>query len=366
MAFSKLHALGRTVSLFRHGALRGWRLLLAGVVLLAAGPAAANHVLGGNITYTCLGGNNYLVNLGLFYDCTGNAAIPQTLNFTSACGTQSVTITPPTPVEVSQICPSQLANSTCNGGGLQGVNLYNFQTTVNLPPCPGGWLISYVVCCRALTLNLVGQSGTYIDATLRNDLAPCVNSPQFAQNSVPYICVGQPFSFNFGAVAASGQHLQYTLIGARGFADTQAAINYQAGYSGTMPVPGTTLDPLSGQMSFTPSVTGKYVFVVRIDQYDANGVLIGSVMRDIMLIAMPCTSAPPVVPGFATLVGSNPGVLNLGNNTIEVCNGAPFCFSLTFTDPDAGDVLAVTSQAASLMPGSVVTVTGTNPMTVQV
>ncbi|MBP8823533.1 MAG: hypothetical protein KBH07_07805, partial [Flavobacteriales bacterium] len=328
--------------------------------------ARAAHVLGGNITYTCLGGNNYQVNLDLFYDCSGTAALPQTLEFASACGTQTITVPAPAPVEVSQICPAQLPNSTCNGGAIQGVHLYSYQALVNLPPCPGGWLISWVSCCRASTLNVIGSPGTYLEAGLRNDLAPCTDSPQFAQNSVPYICVGEVFNFNFGVTAASGQNLIYSLIGARGFATTDAPVSYQAGFSGTVPVPGTTIDPFSGQISFTPGAIGKYVFVVQVDQYDANGVFIGSVMRDIMLIALPCTSVPPVVQGFAALSGPAAGVLFIGNNTIEVCNGAPFCFELVFSDPDAGDVLAISSQAATLLPGSTVSVAGANPMTVTV
>ncbi|MCO6482226.1 MAG: hypothetical protein J5I62_05485, partial [Flavobacteriales bacterium] len=346
--------------------MRHVRAILVGTMLVLGVHARASHVLGGNITYQCLGGNNYLVTLDLFYDCSGVAAIEQTLNFTSGCGNQSVTIQPPTPVEVSQICASQLPNSTCNGGGLQGVNLYSFQTTVNLPPCPGGWLISWVSCCRATTLNLVGMAGTWLEARLRNDLAPCTNSPQFTENSVPYICIGQQYDYNFGLTGLSGQHLIFTLIGARGFADSATPINYKPGYTGTMPIPGAVMDPLTGQLTFTPSAAGKYVIVVRVDMYDVNGVLIGSVMRDIMVIAMPCTGSTPTVNGNAVIVGPDDGILYLGNNTIEVCDGFPFCFSLAFSDADAGDVLAVSSQAATLMPGSTVTLAGTNPVTVTV
>ncbi|HRQ84423.1 MAG TPA: hypothetical protein PLV70_04855, partial [Flavobacteriales bacterium] len=343
------------------------KVALAVLMLLLGVQAQAAHILGGDITYTCLGGNNYLVSLDLFVDCgTAGAAAPQVLNFNSACGNQTVTIQPPAPVEVSQICPSQLPNSTCNGGAIQGVYLYTYQTTVNLPPCAGGWNINWVTCCRALTLNLVGAPGTYLEAILRNDLAPCTNSPQFSQNSAPYICVGEEFNFNFGVTAASGQSLVYTLIGARGFGTSSAPITYAAGFSGTMPVPGTVLDPYSGQLSFTPTNTGKYGFVILVEQYDANGVLIGSVMRDIMLIAMPCSGSPPNVQGPAVLSGPTNGVLYIGINTIEVCDGFHFCFNLTFNDADAGDVLNITSQAATLMPGSTVTTTGTNPMTVTV
>ncbi|MGB6047276.1 MAG: hypothetical protein WBG34_06705, partial [Flavobacteriales bacterium] len=330
----------------------------------------AAHVLGGDITYECQGGNNYLVTLDLFYDCTGTSALPQTLNYASACGTFSVEIPAPPPVEVSQICAAQIANSTCNGGGLQGVNLYSFQTVVNMPPCAGGWLLSWVSCCRATTVNLVGASGTYLEAELRNDIEPCSDSPDFTENSVPYICVGQQVNYNFGVTDPNGQPMTYSLITARGFADSSTPINYKPPFTSGVPAPGAVLDPVTGQLQFTPGVIGKYVFVVQIDQYDANGVFIGSVMRDIMMIAIACSSQPPNAQGPVQLTGpAGPGdpaaggSLIIGNNAIEVCSGSPFCFSIVFEDPDAAEVLSLTTQAATLLPGSTVNITGTNPLT---
>ncbi|MBK9058699.1 MAG: hypothetical protein IPL81_02040 [Flavobacteriales bacterium] len=61
-----------------------------------------------------------LGDVGSFLDCSGVPAIDQTLHYESACGSFDVLIPPPVPTEVSQICPAQLVNSTCNGGGLQG------------------------------------------------------------------------------------------------------------------------------------------------------------------------------------------------------------------------------------------------------
>ncbi|MCB0773655.1 MAG: hypothetical protein KDB93_09795, partial [Flavobacteriales bacterium] len=311
--------------------------------------------------------------LDLFYDCTGVAALPQDIAYASACGSGTVTVAAPVPVEVSQICASQIANSTCNGGGLQGVHHYSFQTVLNLPPCPGGWTLSWVTCCRAATLNLVGSPGTYLEATLRNDLVPCGDSPQFSDFSVPYVCVGQQFDMNFGVSVPTGQYTTYTLVGSLGFMNGPNPIAYKPGFSPAQPVPGTMLNATTGQLTFTPPAIGKYVFVVQVDQYDANGVLIGSVMRDIMLVSMACTGSAPAPQGPAQLTGPagpgdppGPNVLLTGVNAIEVCDGMPVCFSIGFEDQDAADVLAISSQAATLMPGSTVSITGTNPSMVTV
>ncbi len=335
--------------------------------------AHAAHFLGGNITYECQGGNNYLVTMDLFYDCSGTPAIDQPLHYESACGSFDVVIPAPAPVEVSQICPSQLVNSTCNGGGLQGVNLYSFQTVLNLPPCPGGWTLSWVICCRANTATLVGSAGMYLEAVLRNDLAACDDSPVFTEYSVPYVCVGQETNYNFGVTEPNGDSLVYSLISARGFANSSAPIGYDPGFSSDQPANGTSLDPVTGQLVFTPPAIGKYVFVIQIEQYDASGVLIGTVMRDITVLALPCSGTAPFAQGPAALTGpGGPGTppaaggLVTGLNAIQICNGSSVCFSLVFEDMDPADVLVVASQVTTLLPGATFTVSGTNPTTVTV
>ena len=335
--------------------------------------ADAAHYMGGNITYVCQGGNNYLVTLDLFLDCSGVPAIDQTLHYESACGSFDVLIPPPVPTEVSQICPAQLVNSTCNGGGLQGVNLYSFQTVLNMPPCPGGWTMSWVLCCRAVTMNLVGSAGIYLEAVLRNDLAACDDSPVFTENSVPYVCVGQEASYNFGVTEPNGDSLAYSLINARGFANSSSPIGYKPGYSANQPANSTSLDPVTGQLVFTPPAIGRYVFVIEIEQYNASGVLIGTVMRDVSIVALACVGSTPVAQGSATLTGPGgpgdppaPGGFILGPNAIQICDGSAICFSLVFEDMDPGDVLVVASQVTTLLPGATYSVSGANPATVTV
>ncbi|MDQ3048112.1 MAG: hypothetical protein M3R27_11230, partial [Bacteroidota bacterium] len=77
----------------------------------------ASHVAGGEITYTCLGGNQYGITLNLFIDCAGfNPGATQFLNFTSTCGgtaSLTVNVTPATTsgLEISQLCPPQIGMS---------------------------------------------------------------------------------------------------------------------------------------------------------------------------------------------------------------------------------------------------------------
>ncbi|MEZ4758735.1 MAG: hypothetical protein R2810_02965 [Flavobacteriales bacterium] len=320
--------------------------------------ARAAHFSGASITYECLGGNQYQVSLDLFVDCSGVAVIPQDLVFQSDCGDLftvfDIPVSPPT--EVSQLCPAELPNSTCNGGALPGIEHYVFQTTVNLAACDD-WTISWSVCCRNTTVNLVANPAMYVEASLSSATAPCNNSPSFTDQSLPYVCVNQEVNYNFGVTEPDGNTLVYSLINARYAAPLPTPCTYTAGYTGGNPVPGIMLDPVNGQITFTPTITGNYVVVVLVEEYDAMGNLIGTVMRDLMFTVLNCTGSAPTYGGLSN---NTAGVVT-GPGAIQVCDGEPFCVDLVFTDPDAGTVLNVVSQATTLLPGATFSVNGTNP-----
>ncbi|MCB0795480.1 MAG: hypothetical protein KDB88_12145, partial [Flavobacteriales bacterium] len=318
------------------------------------------HYSGASITYECLGGNMYEVTLDLFVDCFGVPPIPQSITFSSDCGTQFTVNNLPVPVgtEVSQLCAAELANSTCNGGTLPGIRHFQYTTTVNLAACDE-WTISWNICCRNTTVNLNGTPGMYVEATLDNATAPCNNSPVFTDMSLPYVCANQTVNYNFGVTEPDGNTLQYSLIDARYAGPGPTPVPYAGGFSGSAPVNAVTLDPVTGQLSFFPTAVGNYVVAVLVEEFDANGVLIGSVMRDIMFVVLPCTGQVPTTMGITSSSG---GVVT-GTNSIEVCDGEAFCVDVEFSDADPGTVLNVESNALTLLPGASFVVTGTNPAT---
>jgi hypothetical protein len=172
---------------------------------------------------------------------------------------------------------------------------------------------------------------TYIEATINTALAPCDNSPQFTDQSMPYVCLGQPVYYNFGVTEPDGDSLAYRLIDARYNSGPVALpVPYNPGYSGAQPIPGITLYPITGQLVFTPTIMGNYVVVLEVEQFDANGNSIGTVMRDIMFVVAPCSGSPPIVQGDVDIHGpggvSDPPpmggpVTTTGPNSIEVCDG---------------------------------------------
>ncbi|MCB9193060.1 MAG: hypothetical protein H6597_00885 [Flavobacteriales bacterium] len=318
----------------------------------------AAHYSGGSLTYQCLGGNQYLITLDLFVDCSGITPIPQSIDFSSDCGTSFSVLNLPVPpgTEVSQLCAASLPNSTCNGGALPGIQHYQFQTTVNLSACDE-WTMSWSICCRNNTVNLSGTPGMYIEATLDNATAPCNDSPVFTDLSIPYVCVNQVVNYNYGVTDPNGNTLVYSLIDARYAAPVPTPVTYAGAYTGANPINGITLDPNTGQLTFLPTLQGNYVVTLLVEEYDSNGVLIGSVMRDQMFVVLNCSGQTPTTTGLS----NNTGGAITSPNSIVVCDGEAFCVDAVFSDPDPGTVLTVTSNATTLLPGAVLNVVGSNP-----
>ena len=106
----------------------------------------ANHILGGDLTYSNIGPNQYLFTLTVYRDCSGNLLDPAyTLNYKSAsCNLPSSSITVNKvglPQEVSVTCPSR--QYTCNGGGELGIQKQTYTGIITLPQSCNDWVISW-------------------------------------------------------------------------------------------------------------------------------------------------------------------------------------------------------------------------------
>ena len=337
---------------------RGARTLLV-VVCLWAQSLYADHYAGATISYNCLGGNFYTVYLDLYLNCAGVAVSAQKLKFRSSCGVFFTQNSIPLQLteEVSPVCPSQIGCTTCNGGALPGFRRYRFATNVFLSPC-NNWTMSWSICCRNSTENLSSTPGTYAEATLDNTGGFCDNSPRFSDNGVPFLCVRDPVSYNPGASDPNGHQMQFSLISAR--YDSVTAVVYQPGYTGALPLPGIIINSFTGQLDFTPTVSGNYVLVIQVDTYNSSGQLIGSVMRDLMFVIQPCDGSPPIP---AATISNTTGTGTFGPSSVALCAGQSFCADLVVTDANPTSVITMTSNASTLLPGSTFTVIGSNPAT---
>lgn len=308
----------------------------------------------------------YEVKLRVFRDCMGAELYPSAqLQFTNGSISFTMMLTPDAGQEISQLCASDLPNSHCNGGTLPGMQQYTF--TANVPLAPSTeWKIQYTEVYRNESINNLfnpGMWANHIYATLNTALAPCNSSPQFTNVPIPYVCLGQPVVYSYGVYDPDADSLSYALVGARGANGT--LLPYWSQYSGSQPITGIVLDPLTGEVSFTPNQTGKWVVVMRVNEYNSAGQLIGSVIRDMQFVVYACPNISPNVDDgmIQDLTGAT---VQTGPRSIQLCPGGSFCFDMTIGDPNAGDVLTATSNIQQNLPGATFSFSGTNPITCSV
>lgn len=320
------------------------------VLTLAGLPIRAIHLPGGSITWRCIGNNFHEVELQVWRECSGNAMTPQDIRFSNDCGVQ-FTISDLEPVEVlnvSQVCEDQAGSTNCAGGGIAGIERYTYRTTVFLSPC-NAWTASWEICCRSNALNIEPSQGLYVYARLNNAVENCDASPTFAHPAVPLACAGQPFNYDPGATDADGHHLRFRLVDALLYNPAVASVAYTDGFSGAQPYTGVSIDSLTGRISFTPDVQGYVVVSVRVDEYNAQGIRFGEVIRDFPIIVQPCSNNVPAAEAGA--FQNVEGAAVTGPYSLTMCAGSTLCTTLSFTDADPGTVLTQINTIAVALPG---------------
>lgn len=321
--------------------------------------AKASHAMAVDLTYECLGGNQYEFTLSFYRDCKGIAApnSPELHIESQTCGTHAhINLARFGPaVEVSAICSAQLSNTSCNGGTIPGVQKYVYKGRYTLPANCTDWVFSYSECCRNnLITNLSSKNDIYVEATLNNSAVSCNSSPTFTTIPVPYICNGQPYSYNHGVVDANGDSLVYSLVNA--LEGNNDFVSYSAGYSATYPIFTTTgsvqFDTQTGQMDLTPNGLQVSVVAIQVKEY-RHGVLIGTTMRDMQVIVSNCSNLIPYLANGGQANNQTGGML-IGKNLIEVCPGETVTFDVAAQD-DNGDQITLTTNVGTSIPGATFT-----------
>jgi gliding motility-associated-like protein len=304
----------------------------------ASNEAYASHAQSADITYQCLGGNQYQISLSFYRDCAGVAApTSASINIASAsCGyNYNITLNqiPGTGIDVSPICTA--FNTECSGGTYPGVQEYIYRGITTLPAACTDWVFSFSICCRNAsigTINNPSSENIYIEAHLDNLDFPCNSSPTFSNSPIPFVCVGQPYCFNNGSFDADGDSLYYTLITPQTSPTT--TVTYLTPYSAAQPLassPPVTFNNLTGDMCMTPSMLQVTVFAVLVQEYRSE-ILVGSVMRDIQLRTITCTNNNPYVNG----------INNTGAYSLTACAGSAINFTIDTYDADAGQNVTIT------------------------
>ena len=347
-------------------------------LLLAASTiekANATHAAGADISYCWVGPgiNTYRITYTFYRNCgdpinPNPTAEPNTVTvrlISASCGytNNSFATLPKAPnpngQEVSLACANVL--TYCNGGTEQGYRKWVYTAVVTLPQACSDWQIIVDVNARnnnITTLNNPGGQSLTVVATLNNlyltnqspqqhDCAPSFSNPPLA-----FVCANQLFTYNHSAIDADGDSLVYSVVSPmQSVANVLQPVNFNSPpYSATNPITTSTgfnINPLTGDLSFIPTANGELgVAAFRVDEY-RNGILIGSVMRDMQIKVVVCSNTLPTASG----VNGNPVY------TASVCADNQLCFTINSIDPDPNDTLLMWWNNS--LPTATFTVSGT-------
>ena len=307
--------------------------------------AYATHMAGADISYTCLGGNSYRIDLTFYRDCAGSPALSEVyLDFSSVSCGQSFqqTLVVEDSSEIAYPCPSQSTKCTDPASPNPGIKQYVYTQIVTLPAQCSDWIIGWGYCCRNCDITTMVQTvpcvpgsnpGLYIETTLDNLNVTCNSSPQFSNIPIAFVCVGQSFTYNHGVFDPDGDSLVYSLVDPLTSDSVHSPIPYMPGFSAASPItssPALGIDPVTGDITFTPTQQEVGVLSVLVQEY-RNGVLIGSVIRDMEIYIRPCTNTIPTASG----INGSP------SRDTTVCPGTSFCFDIFSDDVDANQSVSM-------------------------
>ena len=320
----------------------------------------ATHLAGSDISYTCLGGNTYRVELTFYRDCAGSPApLGVGIEFRSASCNQYFTDTllrvVGTGGEITYPCATQVTSCEDSTSSIPGIQQFKYTGIVTLPLQCADWVISWSYCCRNCDITtMVQQSpcvsgsnpGMYIEATLDNLNFACNSSPRFTNIPVSFVCLGQSFTFNHGVTDPDGDSLVYSLVNP--MRNSTDSIPFVSGYSASNPitsVPALGINVNTGDITMTPTMIEVGVLSVLVKEY-RNGVLVGSVVRDMEIYVRPCTNNLP----------TESGINGTNRRDTTICPGTQICFNIMSNDVDSGQIVTMTWNQA--IAGATFTISG--------
>jgi len=280
----------------------------------------ATHIVGGEIFYDFLGGNNYRITLKLYRDCFSGLAPyddPATIFIFDNSGNFVDSLEIPFPGSV--VLPVTINNPCFTPPTNICVEEAIYKTTINLPPIPGGYNIAYQRCCRNNSiLNLInpGDVGsTYMTHIPDAAIGADNSSPNYINFPPIFLCSGVPLNFNHAATEFDGDSLYYELcdpftgldptcpilgVQAAGGCPVIASpppypfVPWLAPYNAAFPLsssPPLTINHQNGFMTGTPNMIGQWVVGVCVSEY-RNGILLDVNKRDFQFNVVDCPNLP--------------------------------------------------------------------------
>lgn len=318
----------------------------------------AKHIIGGDLSYKCLGNDRYEITMIIYRDCSDPTGAP--FDAEAVITVYRGDGAPYTQFQNRDYDLLEVIDVEPNTGNPclivppnvcveQGTYIFE----IVLPLSPESYHITYQRCCRNNTISNItnpgGSGATYTLELTPESQAFCNDSPVFNDFPPIVICGNEPLLFDHSATDPQGDFLRYEFCspmlggGTLGTPDNPGDPSAPNGvapdpassppyfnvnfigplYSAGAPMAGNpiiAIDPITGIISGTPVNLGQYVVGVCV--YEVRGTDTLSVTRrDFQFNVADCE--PTVVAEIMhdELIGNQQFVVNsCGSNTIDFVN----------------------------------------------
>ncbi|MFY0673008.1 MAG: gliding motility-associated C-terminal domain-containing protein [Bacteroidia bacterium] len=343
--------------------------------------AKADHFIGSDFTWECLGNDTFKIILTFYQDCNGcHVGVRPTgctwelcglplLAINSSCGSKTANFTQKSHEDITPVCDEQCTRCTdCDCTFQFGIRKHVLETIVYLGTerkngcCE--FTMSYNSCCRSTAITTgAANNSFYVDAQLNACQTPCDNSPKFTNAPIAILCLGRDFIYNQGVVDNDVDTITGGLIDslvysfASPMSSATQATPWSSSYSYDKPLnylgfpkknlkfpKGIHLDTFTGDLMFRPMKQEITVLAIKIEQY-RNGKKISETRRDVQIIVIKCPdNEPPVISGMNC---TKPLTKNFKTTA---CADETICFTVCTSDKNKDDTVTISWNAG--IPGA--------------
>ncbi len=346
----------------------GWPafLLCLGSWLLAAAPAKATHIVGGEMELKHSGGDSYTLLVNLYFDVVNGRSSALDADLTATIFEKGSNR------RITNVLLPLLSNALVDytipacASPLLSTRKMVYSRAITLPANTyanaQGYYVAVERCCRNEDIsNIVAPDKAaqvfYLEfpAVVRRGQPFRDSTPGLFPALADYACRNELFTFDFGGRDADGDSLAYDLVTplngnsdevtpkpATASAAPYDLIQWNAGLGTANQIPGQptlAIDPLRGRLTVRPATTGLFAFGVRCTEF-REGEKIGETRRDFQLKVLDCaTNAAPSLVLLPAPTGRVP--YRPGRDTLRLLPGGNRCVRLRFTDPDPNSRLSL-------------------------
>lgn len=353
---------------------------LISIALLYIGNSFAAHIVGGDFSYRHIAGDRYQIKMKMYRDCGGGGAPFEQSLRVGIYDKETDKLVKTVNMPRTTIYPIRF-NTGCTSPQLRCVETGVFTAEFTMPKeqfqNTQGYYIQWERCCRNDIIKNILDPGATPMAFYMEFPSPYPgggsqqinNSPEFLRDPLNYLCVGEPFKYDFKIFDADGDELRmkigipnaggYTSQGNPGQNSGPAPydqINWAPGYGvGTSQnimdgAPDLYVDNDTAFIYLVPTQIGVYVISVICEEF-RNNIKIGEVVRELQLEVLNC---PPRFKPNITAALPN------GQSYVDVVVGQQTCIDINATDGnnlellkfriDTGGLYKIIGNGATLDP----------------